>query len=227
MRDLLGGILAGLLFLLPSTASATPTVEYFDDISWRTAAAALGYSIHSYTGGVTITTYTTTIETVSHDDPNAPYIVFGPVISAYHQTGLAEIQGDFFFGSACDTSPGCVMTNLTELDVTFDSPIAGIEFFSPATCTDGENCQLSINPGGWLILTYEGTGGSFGLLGGPISELDFIVSGFSDSPNRLQLSNIFVATAPEPGTLALVLGGGLAFGMLRPGRTSKSRSQFP
>lgn len=205
MMKIIGVAIAVFLSTFTGSAEATSINEYFDDASWKAAAA--GYSIHPYTGGVTITTYTYTIEIVG---PGEPFIVFDPVIESYHQPNLSSLYGDFSFGSPCDTVPGCLITNLRELDVVFDHPVLGIEFYQDVFFP-GSNYQLSILPGNWSLLDYAS--GWFGLFGGPISKLAFVSSGFTDSPNAFRLHDIVVATAPEPASLALATGGLAYFGV--------------
>lgn len=204
MTRYLGIFAAALISALASSAPAVATVEFEDDASWRGAAQSAGYSIHPYTGGVTITAYTTTIE---FGDPNSsdPLIILGTEVESHHQLGLSEIVGDFTFWEYCGTVPGCEMSAYTRMEVVFDDPIFGIEFASAGQGTPYDDQQLSIEPGDFFILAEDG--GSFGLIGGPITELDFVVNGFTDSPNTLRLTNIVVATAPEPASLAIVVAG--------------------
>jgi hypothetical protein len=200
MGKFLNCIVLALISFAAAYSQANANVEYFDSSAWKDAALAAGYSVHPYTAGVTITTYTSTIEIVGYDDPNAPYIVYDPVIESHHQFGLSTIVGDFFFGSECDTHPGCLITNLSELDIAFDQPIHGILFESFA-----QTSAMELSPGGDFF--SEGIDGEwFSLFGGAFSEMTFS-SGFTDSPNSLYITNILVATAPEPATIALVLAG--------------------
>lgn len=196
MTRFLSVFAAILISALASSTAVLADVEFVDNASWRDAAEAAGYSVHPYIGGVTITTYTTTIEIVGN---GLPYIIYDPVIESHHQIGLSSVTGSFFFGSECDTSPGCMITDLSELHIVFDAPIHGMQFNSLSQVS-----ALAISPPGDQFYTDGNFAQMFSLFGDSFSELAFY-SSFTDSPNALDLEDILVATAPEPASLALVL----------------------
>jgi hypothetical protein len=179
------------------TAMAGPLTVYGDQASWN--AAVSGLTVGPYTGGITQAVTRTTIETGPASGCATSLCTIGSATTTSSGTGLSSLNYNFSFSSPCESTPGCMITSTSDVLLTFSQPISG---FAASAIGDSDNA-LQVNGLGTGIFNC-GCSLFFGL-SGPISTLDFHVTGFTDNPETLALSNIVVATVPEPSTWSLIM----------------------
>ena len=198
-------------------AMAGPLTVYGDQASWNTAVS--GLTVGPYTGGITEAVTRTTIETGPTSGCATSLCTIGSSTITTSGPGLSSLNYNFSFASSCEFSPGCMITSTSDVLLTFSQPILGLA----ASATGDSDNALQVNGTGTGIFNC-GCSLFFGL-SGPISTLDFHVTGYTDNPETLALSNIVVATVPEPSTWSLVMAAIAALVLYRVKKSAPASSR--
>lgn len=226
-------LVAALSFILLTNGAKASPVFYTDQASWDAAVA--GHPVGPNVLPFSETVFSTTIGTSPACGPagGGPYNICvlgtssapGPMGGSGFTSLSANLgepgklyDANCFFATEI---PGdiCIVTGTSGLEVTFPTPIYG---FSAEAAFFGDDL-LALNGG--LLPPAEGT--FFGATG-LSSTLDFENQGpLDDGIGIISLSNIQIAYAPEPSSLAMLLAGLGLIGATLIWDAQKRRQQRP